>query len=189
MEPPAGFLGLTQTLKAASGQIRPEVVLQELPAPARVAPYAHAIGAQLDRGDEELAAGRLVLLFDPDGQPAWEGNARFVCYGRAAVEAELATDPLLAEVCWSWLAEALETEQAALHALGGTVTVTSSQRFGALNLDGAGGKQEVEMRCSWSPDGADASAHLLAFTELLCTMAGLPPRGSDVASLPGRRAR
>jgi hypothetical protein len=180
---------LTKSIKAASAGIRSEVVLQELPAPSRVAPCALAMGAQLDRGDEELAAGRLVLLYDPEVQPAWEGNARFVCYGRAAVEAEIANDPLLAEVCWSWLAEALETEHAPLHALGGTVTVTSSQRFGALNPDEEGGKQEVEMRCSWSPDGMDGGAHLIAFAEMLCTMAGLPPRGSDVASLPGHRIR
>ena len=190
MDDAGDFEILAASLRTAADSSRPEISLQELPAPTRVAPAAVAIGAQLEQGEEELAAGRLVLLFDPAGQPAWDGTARLVCYGRAVVEAELAADPLLPGVCWSWLAEALSAEGAEQHAIGGTVTVTSSCRFGELkDGDDEVGRYEVELRCSWTPHGADMGPHLHAFAEVLCTMAGLPPRSSGVVSLPGRRAR
>jgi hypothetical protein len=106
------------------------------------------------------------------------------------VDAELAADPLLPGVCWSWLAEALAAEGAEQHAIGGTVTVTSSCRFGELKDDNEDdGRYEVELRCSWTPHGPDLAPHLYAFTEVLCTMAGLPPRASGVVSLPGRRTQ
>ena len=58
----------------------------------------------------------------------------------------------------------------------GRCTVTSSCRFGELKDNEDIGRYEVELRCSWTPDSPDLGAHLLAFTEVLCTMAGLPPR-------------
>ena len=189
MDAPEAFEGLAASLRAAVGSTRAEVSLQELPAPNRVAPAAMALGAQLEQGEEELAAGRLVLLYDPAGQPAWDGTTRLVCYGRAVVDAELAADPLLPGVCWSWLDEALAAEGAEHHAIGGTVTVTSSCRFGELKDNEDSGRYEVELRCSWTPHGADLAPHLHAFAEVLCTMAGLPPQASGVVSLPGRRTQ
>lgn len=189
MDAPEAFEGLAASLRAAASSARAEVSLQELPAPNRVAPAAMALGAQLEQDDEELAAGRLVLLYDPAGQPAWDGTTRIVCYGRAVVDAELAADPLLPGVCWSWLGEALAAEEADHHAIGGTVTVTSSCRFGELQDSHDVGRHEVELRCSWTPDSTDLGAHLHAFAEVLCTMAGLPPRASGVVSLPGRRTQ
>ncbi len=56
----------------------------------------------------ELATGRLVLLHDPDGEQAWDGVLRLVVYVRAEVDAELASDPLLPDVGWSWLTDALD---------------------------------------------------------------------------------
>ena len=43
---------------------------------------------------------------------------------------------------------------------------------------------DLELRASWKPVGQDVSAHLLAFADLLCTAAGLPPAG--VTALPNR---
>ena len=49
-----------------------------------------------------------MLLYDPDGQQGWDGFFRLVAYVRADVEPEMAADPLLGEVGWSWLSEALD---------------------------------------------------------------------------------
>ena len=67
---------------------------------------------------------------DPDGQPAWQGIARIVCYARATIDPEVADDPLLAGVAWSWLREALDAHGAGVRALGGTVTNTVGALFG-----------------------------------------------------------
>jgi hypothetical protein len=175
------------------------VCLRELPAPVRVAPYAFAVGGSLSRdGDEEAASGRLVLLADAAGQSAWEGTVRFVCYTRAQIEAEFASDPLLPEVAWAWLGEALATHDVAVRAIGGTVTITSSRRFGVLAADGD--SFDVELRCSWSPDWAETAyggrqpwtaagtvAYLAAFADLLGAMVGLPPHVNGVVPWPGQQ--
>jgi hypothetical protein len=196
-EPPPGARDLVASLQAAMASVRGEIVVTEVPAPTRIAPYGLALGAHVlgpsapgaaADGDEDAgepaAVGRLVLLHDPDGQDAWEGCSRFVCYARAALDAEMVSDPLLPEVAWSWLQDALGRHQAGHHALGGTVTTTVSDRFGTLAAGGA--DHEVEVRCSWSPDGSDGAAHLLAFVDLLASLAGLPPAGAGVVALPRR---
>lgn len=183
-----------EAIREAMAGIRADVGVHELPPPVQVAPHAFAIAGQLDRDGEEVAAGRLVLLFDPAGQAAWEGRARFVCYARAGVDPEMAADPLLPEVAWSWLVEALDAQEVGRRALGGTVTTTSSRRFGQLAADGS--SSELELRCSWSPvtEGpdpgtlADPAAHLRAFCGLLAAMAGLPPPVPGVVPLPSRRS-
>ncbi|WP_322762111.1 DUF3000 domain-containing protein [Frankia sp. Cr2] len=196
---PAAFVAATAALRDALGRVRSEIAVHELQAPTRLAPYAFAIAGGLVRDGDEAASGRLILLVDPVGHSAWEGTARFVCYARAAVDPEIAVDPCLPEVAWSWLREALEANQAAYRAMGGTVTITNSRRFGVLAADGD--SSDVELRCSWSPDWAEttgaagrrawrpaeAVAQLHAFADLLAAMAGLPPRVCGVVSLSPRR--
>src|SRR5689334_13682011 len=87
---------------------RRDLVLEDVPAPKRLAPYATAMAATVRRGEADVAWGRLVLLYDPDGQQGWNGFFRLVAYVRADVEPEMAADPLLGEVGWSWLSEALD---------------------------------------------------------------------------------
>jgi hypothetical protein len=154
---------------------RPEVVLEELPAPQRLAPFAHALGGTVSRGGEEVATGRLVLLYDPAGHDAWDGTMRLVSYVTAELEPELVADPLLAAVCWSWLTEALDAHGASYTAIGGTVTQTSSTRFG--DLAGPPGSADLELRASWTPLDADLGVHLRAWLALLASTAGLPPPG------------
>ena len=48
-----------------------------------------------------------MLLHDPDGHEPWEGTFRVVTFVRAELEPEIGADPMLAEVGWSWLMEAL----------------------------------------------------------------------------------
>jgi len=49
-------------------ELRPEVIVSELPAPQRLAPHAIAMHASVLHGGDELADGRLVILHDPKGQ-------------------------------------------------------------------------------------------------------------------------
>ena len=168
-------------------ELRPEVVVSELPAPQRLAPHAVALHASVLHGGDELADGRLVVLHDPNGQDVWEGTTRCVAYVQASVDLEMANDPLATSVGWAWLTEALEAAGAEHCAAGGTVTRTVSERFGALAEQAPAA--EIEIRASWSPIGPDLSAHLVAFGELLCAAAGLPPMPPGVVPIPANRRK
>lgn len=154
---------------------RREILLEELPPPQRLAPYAFALGATVMRDGEEVATGRLVLLHDPSGPPAWDGTLRLVTYVTAEVELEMAADPMLAAVGWSWLMDALAAHDAHYTAAGGTVTQTLSTRFG--ELAGPPTAADLEVRASWTPLDEDLTAHLHAWCALLSSTAGLPPPG------------
>ena len=186
---PAGFpAGFRRAVAELSGvEIRPEVILSELPPPQRLAPYAVALHAVVNRAGDELAEGRLVVLHDPDGQAVWEGDTRCVAYVQAGIDLEIASDPMLPSVGWSWLLDALDGAGAGHRAAGGTVTRTTSERFGALADHPPAA--DVEIRASWSPVGADLAPHLVAFTELLCAAAGLPPMPPGVVPIPATRRR
>ncbi len=164
--------------------LRPEVTVREAPAPNRLAPYAVALTGEVpaEAGEaRDLASGRLVVLHDPDGQEGWDGTTRMVAYVRAGTDLEIAVDPLLPAVGWSWLVEALEARNAGYTAAGGTVTRVASERFGALS--DSSGAAEVEVRAAWTPLGDDLAPHAAAWTDLLCVAAGLPPRIPGVVNL------
>jgi hypothetical protein len=176
---PDPFANAVATLSAV--QTRPEILLEEVPAPQRLAPRSHALSGTVLRGDEEVATGRLIVLHDPSGQEAWAGHWRVVSYVTAELEAEMGTDPLLAAVGWSWLLDALDLAGAKYGAIGGTVTQVSSTRFG--DLAGPPTSSDVEVRASWTPlldDAVDLAPHLDAWCGLLASTAGLPPPGVTV---------
>ncbi|NGO67063.1 DUF3000 domain-containing protein [Streptomyces boncukensis] len=190
---PLPFRQAVTALSAA--RPRPQVRISPLPAPRRLAPYAFALEAAVsdpDGAGEELADGRFVLLHDPEGQESWQGMFRVVTLGRAELEPEMAQDPLLPEVTWSWLTGALEAREAEYGAPSGTVTRSGSTFFGGL---AERAPQEVlEIRASWTPAGGEGApevaAHLSAWCEMLCQCAGLPPETGDsgsVVQLPQRR--
>jgi hypothetical protein len=172
-------------------RLRPEVRLTEVPAPQRIAPYAVALSAEVvgPGGEEELASGRFVLLHDPTYPEPWEGDWRVVTFARADVELEVATDPALGEVGWSWLVESLVQRELGFAAEAGTVTRVVSESFGGLA--GRESRVELEVRASWTPTndhlGDHLGEHLGAWSDLLCTMAGLPPLPEGVVALPGPR--
>lgn len=172
-----------------SVRLRPEISLTEVPAPGRIAPYSLAMTADVcstvDGEDTELATGRLVVLHDPDFPEPWEGSWRLVSYARAELEAETGADPLLGQVGWSWLMDSLREGGADFRAEAGTVTRVLSEGFGSLAEDG--GTVEIEIRASWTPTGIDLGTHLAAWTNLLSTVAGLPPLPEGVVALPGQR--
>jgi len=167
---------------------RPELKVDQIPAPQKIAPFAVAISAEITVDDEDIGTGRLVLLHDPDGSASWDGDFRCVSFSRAEVDPEMVTDPLLTEVGWSWLLESLERNQATYCAPSGTVTAVSSRSFGGIADDPA--RAEVELRASWTPQitsTADVTAHLQAWAELLCLTAGLPPLPEGVVPITPRR--
>lgn len=188
-------IGLPKEFERALAELaehawRPEIIIEEIPAPQRIAPYSAAISAEVVSDDDELGNGRLVLLHDPDGNSSWGGTFRCVSFARAEIEQELVTDAMLAEVGWSWLIDSLTTNEAEFTEPGGTVTSVSSASFGALADEPA--RAEMEVRASWTPvlaDGAGLSAHLAAWDHLLCTLAGLPPLPSGVVMIPNSRRR
>ncbi|MFI7440146.1 DUF3000 domain-containing protein [Nonomuraea indica] len=180
---PAAFRRAVASLRPA--EVRPEIELEDLPAPQRLAPHSAAIGASVYRDDDELAVGRLILLYDPDGQRGWEGPFRLVAYVRADMEPEITSDPLLGPVAWSWLTDALDAHHADYSAAGGTVTRAVSEGFGNKADDPV--TTELELRASWSPTQEDLSGHVAAWCDLMCVAAGLPPLPPDVAALPRRR--
>ncbi|MGH3883818.1 MAG: DUF3000 domain-containing protein [Pseudonocardiaceae bacterium] len=154
---------------------RPEMRFEPIPAPQRLAPWTYAWGLELPGSGHASATGRLVLLHDPDGQEAWESTLRLVGFVRTELDAEFAGDPLLPAVGWSWLVDALCGSGAEHTALGGTVTQTSSARFGTIT--GPERADAIELRASWTPQGDNLAAHSKAFCELMAAAAGLPPVG------------
>lgn len=191
----------------AAARPRREVTVAPVPPPRRLAPYAYALGAEVTTGGgtggpgepdgpEEpggpggaaAADGRFVLLHDPAGEQSWQGDFRIVTLARGEIEPELGTDPLLPEVAWSWLTEALEGRGLEPRAPSGTVTRAGSHFFGGLADREP--KAELELRASWTlTDTDEAAAHLLAWCTLLAQCAGLPPESSSpaVTAFPRRR--
>lgn len=161
-----------------STAVRREVRVEPLRPPQRLAPWSYAISADVLSDGEELATGRLVLLHDPDGVEAWDGVLRLVAFASAELDPQMGVDPMLPAVGWSWLTGALDERGAAYRAAGGTVTQTTSTRFG--DLAGPRTTVELELRASWTADDADISPHVQAFVDMICTAAGLPPEGVTV---------
>ena len=187
---PAPFRAAVEAMHAAV--VHPGIELGPMRPPQRLAPYSHAISAEVKHPDTEVipeqsegdAFGRLILLYDPNGDDAWNGNLRLVAYIQADLEAALAGDPLLPEVAWSWLVDALESRGEPLNALGGTVTATSSVRYG--DIAGPPSAHQLEMRASWTATSEALAPHVEAFCEVLAFAGGLPPAG--VTELGQRKA-
>ncbi|MGY1750878.1 DUF3000 domain-containing protein [Modestobacter sp. SYSU DS0511] len=166
---------------------RPEVELEHIPAPQRLAPFASAIGARVaspDDPDDDLASGRFIVLFDPEGHEAWAGTTRCVGFVSALTDEHLVDDAMFSEVAWSWLTDALAESGARHHSVGGTVTRTASTRFGSIAAPEH--SVEVEIRASWTAEDTDLDRHLAAWLEVLGNAAGLPPPGIHLLGANGR---
>jgi hypothetical protein len=171
-------------------RLRAEIRLAEAPAPQRLAPFAVALTADVAVGadsEDDTATGRFVVLHDPVGQEAWQGTTRIVAYVRAELEPEMAADPFLAEVAWTWLTEALARRlpAAGVRALGGTITRVTSDCYGTLATRPP--VAHVELRVSWTPDDDELGPHLEAWGDVLASAAGLAPLPPGIAALPSRR--
>src|SRR6202012_1683250 len=134
-----------------------------------------------------------ILLTAPAGKEGWTATFRLVIQVHADVEEEMAADPLLGEVGWSWLTDALD-----LHAPRyGSPSATGTR----VNTEGYGTKADdppstgFELRASWCPDEDEAEDEIcgaiLAWSDLLAAAAGLPaqPPGNRALGRRGRAAR
>ena len=135
-----------------------------------------------------------MLLYDPDGQDGWTGTFRIVCHVHADVEEEMAADPLLGEVGWSWLTDALDLHAPGYAAPSGTVTRVITEGYGSKSDEPP--DTAFELRASWCPaasspdDSADIADELsgavVAWCDLLAAAAGLPAQGTVAISVrPG----
>ncbi|WP_029145528.1 DUF3000 domain-containing protein [Microbacterium luticocti] len=169
-------------------RFRSDLVVREIPAPNGLAPFALALAGDVrpDQagGESPYGTGRFVLLHDPDEPEGWQGAWRIVSFAQAPLEPEIGSDPLLADVAWSWLVDALESRHAGYRAAAGTATKTLSRGFGSLAAEGDG--SQIELRASWSPDG-DLTGHVEAWAELVCMLAGLPPGSEGIDLFTARR--
>jgi len=184
---PAQFREAVSAMNAA--RVRPEIELGPIRPPQRLAPFSYALGAEVKRAGAEMlperiegdAFGRLILLHDPEGADAWDGTMRLVAYIQADLDSHEAVDPLLPEVAWSWLVEALDSRADQVTALGGTVTATTSVRYG--DISGPPRAHQLELRASWTATTLELGTHVQAFCEVLEHAAGLPPAGvTDLSS-------
>ena len=66
------------------------------------------------------------------------------------------------------------------------MTVVHTEGFGEMASDGA--DAQIELRASWTPGGG-VGAHVTAWSDLLCTLAGLPPVGARRHPASTRRSR
>ncbi len=174
----------------AVGEVRDDIAFEDHPAPRRLAPYAAAMAATAYRDGEEVATGRLMLLFDPDGQDGWTGTFRLVAQVHADVDPEMAEDPLLGEVGWSWLTDALDMHAPGYSAPSGTVTRVITEGFGAKEEEPA--VTGFELRASWCPgDHDELTGGVEAWCDLIAAAAGLPaqPTGTRALRPGGRRRR
>ncbi len=175
---PPAFLEAMESLKGHS--FRPEVHVTQIPPPTQIAPYAVALQAEINESrslDPDFYRGnaRFVLLHDPKGQPAWDGTFRIVTFLSAPLEEDMSADPLLGEVAWAWLGEALHAHNAGYMNMTGTVTRIFNETFSGSHL--ASSRTEMEMRVSWSPLNPDLSGHLQAWASFAATACGLAPEG------------
>lgn len=179
----------------AQQQQRPELTFEREPPPRRLAPHAYAAAATVTDSagpaDTEIGWGKFVLLFDPAGQPGWDGKFRVISYVRAELEPEMAADPLINAVGWSWLTEALGASGATYRRISGTVTSVITQGFGSKQHEP--NSTSFELRASWSPvpDGPDPELdlHVAAWCDVMCMAAGMPPLEPGVAALRRQRRR
>ncbi len=189
MPPSSGgaFEAVAASLRAA--ELRRDLTVDEISAPAGVAPQAIAFAGDVHPPghgiDSQLGTGRFILLHDPASPEGWDGEFRIVVYAQAPLERDIGSDPLLPEVAWSWLQSALDDLGAPRHAMSGTATTVLSTGFGSLAEQDA--NAHIELRASWTPDGLDLGVHLTAWGEFLCALAGLPPTTEGIELMSARR--
>lgn len=192
-------------------ELRPELSFETEPPPRRLAPLAHAVAVAvtspgglgmrapgsagdpgLDDPQAEIGWGKFVLLFDAAGQQGWDGQYRVIGYVRAELEPEMAADPLINAVGWSWLTEALDARGNEYRKISGTVTTVVTQGFGTKENEPTA--TEFELRASWSPvavpgQPAELGGHVAAWCDVVCQAAGLPPLPPGVAAFRPQHRR
>jgi hypothetical protein len=176
-------------LSADAAEFRTELAVTTIAPPEGIAPFAKAWSATVTpqaREDGDQGTSRLVLLYDPSAPDAWSGVWRMVCFAKAPLDQTMSEDPLLPDVAWSWLTDALEAHGASFDRSAGTASTIVSTGLGEMASDVKGA--EMELRASWSPRDGEIKDHLEAWAEFVCMLAGFPPTPDGVATLRTSRA-
>lgn len=109
--------------------------------------------------------GTALFAWSPMSRPTWT---------------RVKPSTLLPEVAWSWLVDALTARTDQVRALGGTVTATTSVRYGDIS---AAARSPAGATGVMDGDHPDLGAHVQAFCDVLEHAAGLPPAGvTDLGS-------
>lgn len=188
-----GFEELVQLLRTFTP--RSEVILEEVPAPQKLAKFAFAFSADVSNGllgesEDEIASGRFVLLHEPGGQDSWEGEFRCVTFVRADVDTIMQEDPLLPEVGWNWFLQSLDGGGCEIASPSGTVTRVASASFGKLSP--RNNESEIEIRASWTPiinQPRDLLHHIAGWCTLISEVAGLQAIPLGVSAITATRHR
>lgn len=189
----SGFERLLDQLRTFTP--RQEIVLEEVPAPQKLATFAFAFSVDVSNGklgdeEDELASGRFVLLHEPGGQESWEGEFRCVTFVRADVDTAMQQDPLLPEFGWGWFLSALDAAECTIAAPSGTVTRVSSASFGKLSP--RNDESEIEIRASWTPvinDASELMKHISGWCTLIAEVASLEVIPDGVSAINAARSR
>ena len=173
----------------AVAEVRDDLDFEDWPAPKRLAPHAFALAITAYRDGEEAGTGKLVLLHDTAGQEGWTGTFRVVAQVHADVEEEMAADPLLGEVGWSWLTDALDLHAPGYGAASGTVTRVITEGYGTKADEPP--STGFELRASWCPADDEIEDEVcgavLAWSDVLAAAAGLPAQPPGTRALGPRR--
>ncbi|WP_143237573.1 DUF3000 family protein [Boudabousia liubingyangii] len=157
--PPADFLSALRSLREA--RMSSDFSYEEVPAPRNIAPFSAALSLQTRENSDHPTHGRFLVFYNPEWVEEWQGNFRIVMMISAVTDDEIAADPVIKQVAWDWLHEALDGSGAGASNLSGTVTIESSQSFGALRPQAP--VSNIDMRASWTPASTDLAPHLEAW--------------------------
>lgn len=162
--------------------VDPALLVHEIRAPKRVAPFAAAVAvdSRKNLGAQPLGRSSLVILWDDNQFDVWGGRLRLIGQMRIQIDAELGWDPILAEAVWTGLTQNLAEAGADYHNLVGTVTRELSESFGGLELRES--SLNLEVRCSWTALSANLAPHLEGWAGTVLQAAGIP-----ASTLPPRR--
>lgn len=162
--PPSEFIESLLSLRSVTPP--PHLTLTEIPAPQKITPFSAALHVESPSPDGDIPAttGRFVILNEPNKVIDWASRTRIIIQIRSEMDPEMGTDPLLAEVVWSWLHDAFDQNAVDAHHLKGTVTREISETFGDLELKRS--DVEIEIKASWSTDSTNLAPHLQAWLDL-----------------------
>jgi Protein of unknown function (DUF3000) len=181
----AEFRAAVESLRTA--ELRDELVIQQIDAPADLATNAMAFTASISdelSGPNDQGTGRFVLMWEPKKNEAWASNFRVVCFGKSPLEAEIGADDLGSDVAWAWLIEALTNRNADYAASAGTATRIISRGYGTLSTQHD--HAEIEVRASWSPLSNELKNHFEAWQDFICIMSGFAHLPAGVTPLAKR---
>ena len=177
------------------GQAAPRGPLRgDARAAAHRAVRVRAVGDVTVDGDD-VGTGRLILLHDPPGNDAWDGDLplRRLRPRRDRRRADHRPDARRRRLV---LADrGARRPRRGVHTASGTVTRVATESFGGMADDSRHrpardpGVVDADVPVGARRRRLDVTPHVEAWGELLCTAVGLPPVPDGVAVIPSRRGQ